>query len=63
MSSDLGPYTVAKGLITDMPVTPKVRGGAFRMLADLRTATALGRVEDAQGRPGTAIAITERTRL
>jgi hypothetical protein len=63
MSSDLWLYTVAKGLITEMPVTPKVRAAAFRMLADLRTVTAIGRVKDAEGRPGTAIAITERTKL
>ncbi|MCO6008376.1 CU044_5270 family protein [Actinoallomurus purpureus] len=63
MSSDLWLYTVAKGLITDMPVTPKVRGAAFRMLADLKTVTAAGSVKDAQGRPGTAIAITEHTKF
>ncbi|MEV5748259.1 CU044_5270 family protein [Actinoallomurus sp. NPDC052308] len=63
MSSDLWLYTVAHGLITEMPVTPQVRGAAFRMLADLRTVTAIGRVKDAQGRPGTAIGITERTKL
>ncbi|GAA4636074.1 CU044_5270 family protein [Actinoallomurus vinaceus] len=63
MSSDLWLYTVAKGLITDMPVTPKVRGAAFRMLADLKTVTAIGSVKDAQGRPGTAIAITEHTKF
>ncbi|MCO5996177.1 CU044_5270 family protein [Actinoallomurus rhizosphaericola] len=62
MSSDLWLYTVAKGLITDMPVTPKVRGAAFRMLTGLRTVTAIGQVKDAQGRTGTAIAVTERTK-
>ncbi|GAB3988066.1 hypothetical protein GCM10029978_109460 [Actinoallomurus acanthiterrae] len=63
MSSDLWLYTVVKGLITDMPVTPKVRGAAFRMLADLKTVTAVGPVKDAQGRPGTAIAIVEHTKF
>ncbi|MCO5968839.1 CU044_5270 family protein [Actinoallomurus soli] len=63
MSSDLWLYTVARGLIMDMPVTPKVRGAAFRMLADLPSVTAAGRVQDAQGRTGTAIAITERTKV
>lgn len=61
MSSDLWLYTVAKGLITEMPATPKVRGAAFRMLADLRAVRAIGQVKDAQGRSGAAIAVTERT--
>ncbi|HEX6470850.1 MAG TPA: CU044_5270 family protein [Streptosporangiaceae bacterium] len=56
-------FQVTAGLITDMPVTPKVRGAAFRMLADLGSVTAVAGVTDAAGRPGTAVAITERTRL
>ncbi|WP_433180061.1 CU044_5270 family protein [Actinoallomurus sp. CA-150999] len=62
MGSDLWLYTVAKGLIMDMPVTPKVRGAAFRMLADLKMVKAIGAVKDAQGRTGTAIAVTEPTK-
>lgn len=61
MSSDLWLYTVASGLITDMPVTPKVRAAAFRMLAALKSVQAVGGLKDAAGRTGTAISIVEKT--
>ncbi|SEG89674.1 hypothetical protein SAMN04489712_12423 [Thermomonospora echinospora] len=61
MTSDAWLFEVTRGLIVDMPVTPKVRGAAFRMLADLDTVKAIGPVRDGEGRTGTAVATTERT--
>lgn len=60
MSADTWLFTVSVGLITDMPVTPQVRGAAFRMLADLDTVDVIEDVTDAEGRQGTAVAIKER---
>jgi hypothetical protein len=62
MSSDLWLFTVAGGLITDMPVTPQVRAAAFRMLAALKSVKAVGPLKDAQGRVGTAVTIVEKTK-
>ncbi|GAA3929925.1 hypothetical protein GCM10023085_09120 [Actinomadura viridis] len=59
MGPDLWLFTVAKDLVTHMPVTPQVRGAAFRMLAGLPKVRAVGTVKDAQGRTGTAIGINE----
>jgi hypothetical protein len=63
MSSDNWLFTVSAGLITDMPVTPQVRGAAFRMLAGLRTVDVIEDVTDAEGRQGTAVAIKERIKV
>ncbi|HEV7934926.1 MAG TPA: CU044_5270 family protein [Actinomadura sp.] len=62
MSSDAWLFRVTSGLIMDMPVSPKVRAAAFEMLAGLKTVKTVGMVKDAQGRAGTAIAVTEHTR-
>ncbi|MGN9840843.1 CU044_5270 family protein [Nonomuraea sp. H19] len=59
MGSDVWLFKVSVGLITDMPVTPQVRGAAFRMLAELDTVKVIENVTDAQGRQGTAVAIEE----
>lgn len=59
MAEDAWLFRVTEGLITDMPVSPEVLAAAFRMLADLPSVTSLGRVTDAAGRPGTAIAIAD----
>ncbi|MEU5876023.1 CU044_5270 family protein [Spirillospora sp. NPDC047279] len=61
MGSDEWLFQVTRGLITDMPVTPKVRAGAFRMLAQLKSIKAVGPVVDGEGRTGTALVMTERT--
>ncbi|WP_141579284.1 CU044_5270 family protein [Actinomadura sp. WMMA1423] len=63
MTSDRWLYTVARGLVMDMPVKPAVRAAAFRMLAGLPSVRSLGKVTDPQGRTGTAIALDEKTRL
>ncbi|MFF5263981.1 CU044_5270 family protein [Actinomadura viridis] len=63
MDSDLWLFTVAKDLVTHMPVTPQVRGAAFRMLAGLPRVRAVGTVKDAQGRTGTAIGLTEKSEM
>ncbi|WP_433246175.1 CU044_5270 family protein [Streptosporangium sp. CA-135522] len=62
MSSDAWLFAVTVGLITDMPVTPQVRGAAFRMLADLETIKVIDDVTDAEGRTGTAVAIDEHVK-
>ncbi|WP_336214574.1 CU044_5270 family protein [Nonomuraea sp. LPB2021202275-12-8] len=62
MSADLWLFTVSAGLITDMPVTPQVRGAAFRMLAELDTVELVENVTDAEGRQGTAVAIEQEVR-
>jgi hypothetical protein len=59
MSSDAWLFQVSVGLITDMPVTPQVRGAAFRMLAGLGSVKVIEDVTDAEGRQGTAAAIEE----
>ncbi|GAA2729695.1 CU044_5270 family protein [Actinocorallia aurantiaca] len=60
MTSDAWLYRVATGLIADMPVTPKVRGAAFRMLADLKTVQVVANVTDFDGRSGTAVTMKEK---
>ncbi|MEV0351073.1 CU044_5270 family protein [Nonomuraea sp. NPDC050680] len=62
MEADPWLFTVSIGLIIDMPVTPQVRGAAFRMLADLDTVDVIENVTDAEGRQGTAVAIEEHTK-
>ncbi|MFI6926634.1 CU044_5270 family protein [Nonomuraea spiralis] len=59
MSSDAWLFAVSVGLIVDMPVTPQVRGAAFRMLAGLDSVKVVQDVTDAEGRTGTAAAIEE----
>ena len=50
-------FTVASGIIRDMPVSAAVRSAAYRMLSDLPSVTSLGEVKDASGRSGVAVAI------
>ncbi|TMR90973.1 CU044_5270 family protein [Nonomuraea basaltis] len=59
MASDVWLFRVSGGLIIDMPVTPQVRGAAFRMLAELDTVKVIENITDAAGRQGTAVAIEE----
>ncbi|MEV3983213.1 CU044_5270 family protein [Nonomuraea sp. NPDC049758] len=59
MASDTWLFTVSVGLIVDMPVTPQVRGAAFRMLAGLGSVKVIENVTDAEGRTGTAAAIRQ----
>ncbi|GAA3233544.1 CU044_5270 family protein [Nonomuraea helvata] len=60
-SGDAWLFVVSMGLIMDMPVTSEVRGAAFRMLAELDGVKVIENVTDAEGRPGTAVSIKERT--
>ncbi|TMR23949.1 hypothetical protein ETD86_06375 [Nonomuraea turkmeniaca] len=62
MASDVWLFKVSAGLITDMPVTPRVRGAAFRMLAELDTVKVVENLTDAEGRQGTAVSIEERVK-
>ncbi|GAA2376836.1 hypothetical protein GCM10010404_35900 [Nonomuraea africana] len=63
MAEDAWLFQVTAGLITDMPVSAKVRGAAFRMLAALPSVTSVGQVTDSEGRPGTAIAIEHDSKV
>ncbi|NUW35985.1 CU044_5270 family protein [Nonomuraea sp. SMC257] len=62
MGSDAWLFRVGAGLITDMPVTPRVRGAAFRMLAGLKTVKVIENVGDGEGRQGTAVAVEEHVK-
>lgn len=61
MGADEWLFTVTRGLIVEMPVTPEVRAAAFRMLAELKTVRSVGAVRDAQGRIGAAVAVNVKT--
>ncbi|MEV4171617.1 CU044_5270 family protein [Nonomuraea sp. NPDC049709] len=61
MSGDAWLFRVSMGLIMDMPVTPEVRGAAFRMLAELDEVKVTENVTDAEGRQGTAVSVEEST--
>ncbi|MEU8124403.1 CU044_5270 family protein [Spirillospora sp. NPDC049024] len=62
MSKDRWLYTVASGLLMDIPVSSAVRAAVFRMLAELPEVRSLGKVTDPEGRTGNAIAVREKTR-
>ncbi|GAA1407157.1 CU044_5270 family protein [Catellatospora coxensis] len=53
-------FHAGMGLVIDLPVSPRVRGAAYRMLAALPGVTSLGRVTDQRGRSGVAIAVTRQ---
>jgi hypothetical protein len=57
MSQDAYLFQVTSGLITQAPISAKVRAAAFRMLADLPSVMALGSRTDAQGRSGVALTL------
>ncbi|QFG23515.1 CU044_5270 family protein [Actinomadura sp. WMMB 499] len=63
MPADAWLYRTSVGLVTDMPVTPRVRAAAFRMLAGLAPVVGAGEVVDSRGRTGDAVALDERTPL
>jgi hypothetical protein len=52
-------FSAASALLADLPVSPQVRAGAFRLLAGLPGVVSQGAVRDAQGRTGAAIALLE----
>lgn len=60
MKADAWLFRVAGSLVTELPVRPKVRAAAFRMLAGLKTVDSVGKVTDPQGRTGDAIGMTEK---
>ncbi|MBD2899858.1 hypothetical protein amrb99_88550 [Actinomadura sp. RB99] len=61
MKADAWLFRVAGSLVTELPVRPKVRAAAFRLLAGLKTVDSVGRVTDPQGRTGDAIGMTEKS--
>ncbi|HEU5025687.1 MAG TPA: CU044_5270 family protein [Spirillospora sp.] len=60
MAADAWLFRVAGSLVTELPVQPKVRAAAFRMLAGLKTVDSVGRVTDPRGRTGDAIGMKEK---
>ncbi|MVZ99123.1 hypothetical protein F8568_001715 [Actinomadura sp. LD22] len=60
MTADAWLFRVAGSLVTELPVTPKVRAAAFRMLAGLKTVDSVGKVTDPQGRTGNAIGMKSK---
>lgn len=56
-SKDEWLFSASQRLILDLPVTPEVRAATFRMLSGLKGLTVIDHVKDAQGRPGTAVAL------
>ncbi|MEV5826647.1 CU044_5270 family protein [Spirillospora sp. NPDC052242] len=63
MSADAWLYRTSVGLVTDMPVEPRVRAAAFRMLAGLASVEGVGEITDSRGRTGQAVAFDEETPL
>ncbi|GAA3935583.1 hypothetical protein GCM10023085_16220 [Actinomadura viridis] len=57
--SDTLAFQVGAQLLLDVPVTPKVRAAAYRMLAGLPGVRSLGRLKDPLGRPGVGVAMPE----
>ncbi|MBB5868809.1 hypothetical protein F4553_002188 [Allocatelliglobosispora scoriae] len=53
-------FYCASALVLNLPVGPEIRSAAYRMLAGVPGITALGRVTDATGRTGVAVAISHR---
>jgi hypothetical protein len=53
-------YHAGLALVVDLPVPGPVRAAAYRMLAELPGIASLGRVTDALGRSGMAVAYTRR---
>lgn len=49
-------FWAGESLVMDLPVTPRLRAGAYRMLAGLAGVRSLGQVTDRHGRTGTAVA-------
>jgi hypothetical protein len=49
-------FWAGESLVMDLPVTPHLRSGAYRMLAGLDGVRSLGEVTDQRGRTGTAVA-------
>ncbi|WP_213451429.1 CU044_5270 family protein [Rhizomonospora bruguierae] len=50
----------AKTLVFDLPVSPRVRAAAYRMLADVPGVTSLGTVTDQRGRAGMAVGFARK---
>ncbi|GAA3236980.1 CU044_5270 family protein [Actinocorallia longicatena] len=63
MTSDAWLFRVTTGLIADMPVSPQVRGAAFRMLSELKSVKVVPDVRTADGRTGTAVSINEDIKI
>ena len=53
-------FWTANSLVLDLPVTPRLRATAYRMIADLDGVTTLGTVTDRAGRTGVAVALNRR---
>lgn len=58
--SDFELFRVGMGLVLSHGVSREVRAAAYRMLADIDGATAVGRVEDPMGRSGVAVGFARK---
>lgn len=54
-------YSMASKLLTDLPVQPKTRAAAFRLLATLPGVTYIGQVRDPAGRDGQGIELIDES--
>jgi hypothetical protein len=54
-------WQVGTSMIIAMPLTPRARAAAYRMLAGLPGVRSLGQVRDPDGRTGVAVAMTDKT--
>jgi hypothetical protein len=57
---DYSLFWTGRHLIVDLPVSPRVRAAAYRMLADVKGVTFLGPATDQRGRAGLAVAYTRK---
>lgn len=61
MERDAWLFRVVSGMITEMPLRPKVLSAAFTVLSGLEGVRSLGEVADPEGRPAVAVAAKEET--
>lgn len=60
IATDHSLFEAAKQLVSDLPVSPQVRGAAYRVLAEVKGTTMLGAVQDQHGRTGTAVGFVRK---
>ncbi|GAA1393655.1 CU044_5270 family protein [Catellatospora coxensis] len=60
IATDHALFVAAQQLVSDLPVSPRVRAAAYRVLAEVKGATVLGTVQDQHGRTGTAVGFVRK---
>ncbi|ROO90788.1 hypothetical protein EDD29_8527 [Actinocorallia herbida] len=61
MERDAWLFRVVSGMVTDMPLRPKVLSAAFTVLSGLEGVTSVGETTDPEGRPAVAVSALETT--